>query len=346
MRTTQDIIRQQFPDAFVEPHVPAPRYIPREGPRVALAVPSMEKHTSDEGWQLALALQAAGYELHGHGLGLGTDVREIIAKRNPSVVFVADQHNWDASMGNPLAVKEEFFYGIEALADRHDIFKLTSVQDSHRQRESSKRHAVNAGCHTIVTYYHPSIVCHNLNWIRPQHVIRTWHTLDADKVPPFKDRQGQCLLSGSLGGAYPLRERIHRANLPNVAWLRHPGYVNTGSSTASYLQMLSQHRVAVCTSSRFGYALRKIMEAAACGCTVVTDLPTDDVLPEMDEFIVRVDPDIHLSDLRMQLQGLCDRWNPEKQKMMAEKAKARYDYRVEGKRLANEIEQLRINYSC
>jgi hypothetical protein len=342
----QDIIREVSPQYPSETQLSAPAYNPpadvASRPRIMLAVPSLARHMSSEGHELQQGMQAAGWKLHGHELGLGTDVKEIIEKENPAVVLVTDSHEWDSGH---LAVKEEKFHNVEALAKRPDIFVLTTVKDSHRQYESAKSYAANMGCHAIITYYNPSIVCRMSNWIRPQHVIRTWHTVDANKVPEFNTkRYNECLLSGSLGGAYPLRERIHKSGLSNVTWLRHPGYVNTGSSTASYLQTLSQYKVAICTSSRFGYCLRKVMEAAACGCRVVTDLPVDDVVPEIDFWIVRIAPDIHMSDLRLQLQQLCDEWNPDQQTIMAARARSRFDYNAEGKRLAMQIEQMRKEY--
>jgi hypothetical protein len=47
----------------------------------------------------------------------------------------------------------------------------------------------------------------------------------------------------------------------------------------------------VATASSYHFALRKIIESVACGCTPVTNLPAYDVLPEIDPVLVRIDDD-------------------------------------------------------
>lgn len=340
--TTQDII-DSLNDYPKEPPLPAPAYQPREGSRAALMVPSMERHMSNEGWQLALALQAGGYKLHGRDLGLGTDVAEILAKDNPAVVFVQDQHEWNSGH---LAHRSEFFNNSELLAQRPDVFKLTVMKDTHRQYESNKRYSQGVGCNAWITYYSVPITLHTLSWLRPQHVIRTYHTVDSEMVPRYDpNARRPCLLSGSLGGAYPLRERVHKANLPNVDYLKHPGYGNHGTSTNAYLYELSRFKVAICTASKFGYALRKIIEATACGCKVVTDLPVDEVLPDIDGNLVRVEPNIPMHEFHQLVLRLAEDYDADAQEYWAKWAKSRYDYHLEGVRLAGEIEKVRSSYS-
>ncbi len=340
--TVQDVI-DSLPDYPKESPLPAPAYaLPAnvaERPRIMLAVPSMERHMSDEGHQLALALQAGGYELYGGGWTT-THVREIL-KNDPAVVMVQDQHEWNSGH---LAKKEEFFHGIGALAERPDVFRLTVMKDTHRQYESNKWHSRQIECHAWITYYDVRITLHTLSWLRPQHLIRTWHTLDSKLVPPFSVDRQTCLLSGSLGGAYPLRTRIHEAGLRDVTFLRHPGYNNRGTSTPGYLEKLSQFKVAICTASKFGYALRKLIEATACGCVVITDLPSDEVLPEIDDNLIRVSPDVKMAELNELIQHHANGWHPSLQEKFAEAAKRRYDWAVEGTRLANEIERTRSGY--
>ena len=320
------------------------------GPKVALVTPSQERHTSNEAHQLFLGLQAGGYQLYGGGIST-TDVREIL-KVEPSIVFVQDEHEWDSSHLPPdakghLALKEEYFHHVTDLAHRPDVLKLTVVKDTHRQYESAKQYSQAIGCHAWIVYYAPAIVYRTLNWLRPQHLIRTYHTLDAETVPPYSatDRM-PCLLSGSLGGAYPLRTRIAEAKLPEVDFLRHPGYHNTGSHTPNYLKTLSRYKVSIATASRYGYALRKIIESTACGCRVITDLPVDEVLPDIDKNLVRVHPDISVLELRHLIWDLCHQYDPDFQEYMAHQAKARYDYRTMGSILVHDIERLRVGYSA
>jgi hypothetical protein len=177
-------------------------------------------------------------------------------------------------------------------------------------------------------------------------MIRSYHTLDAETVPPYEGAGGRApvLLSGSLGAAYPLRTRIYEAKVPGINFLRHPGYHSTGSFTPAYLKELSRHKVAICTASKYGYALRKIIEATACGCRVLTDLPVDEVLPEIDANLVRVNSNISMEVVTRIVKKVHDKYDPSFQEEMAKKAIARYDYRVEGTRLVSEIEKLRRSY--
>jgi hypothetical protein len=301
----------------------------------------MEHHMSNEGWQLALALKAGGYDLCGHGLST-TRTLEILKQKNPSVVFVQDQHEWESGH---LAKREEYFYDTPELARRPDVFKLTVVKDTHRQYESAKQYSRSIGCHAWVAYYNLPIVFRTLNWLRPQHVVRTYHTIDANSVPPYQaEGRRTCLLSGALGGAYPLRCRIHEARMPEVYFMQHPGYFNTGTCTPAYLREMSRYRVSICTASKFGYTLRKLIESTACGCRVITDLPADEPLPEIDDNLIRVSPNMDMGEMRKLICHLSDSYDPVVQEKMAEAAKARYDYRVEGARLASEIESLRRTY--
>ena len=132
--------------------------------------------------------------------------------------------------------------------------------------------------------------------------------------------------------------------MPNVQFIYHPGYHSSGSHTPAYLKELSKYKVAICTASKFGYALRKIIEAACCGCRVITDLPVDEVMPGIDEHLVRVHPEIPLPELSKLIQKLCEEWDPYTQEHRAKEAASYYDYRVEGVRLAAEIELVRTNY--
>ena len=83
----------------------------------------------------------------------------------------------------------------------------------------------------------------------------------------------------------------------------------------------------------------------ACGCIVVTDLPSDEIVPEIDDNLVRVHPSIDMGDLRRLIDRLAAEWDAERQRDMAESAKARFDYRVEGLRLSKTIDDLRGSYS-
>jgi hypothetical protein len=131
-----------------------------------------------------------------------------------------------------------------------------------------------------------------------------------------------------------------------MTWLNHPGYHRKGCCTPDYMQFLSNFKVAVCTSSRYGYALRKIIEATAAGCQVVTDLPTDEVLPEIDGNLIRVHPDINMNLLRCTLEEAVANYDLERQHDFAFKAQFRYNYVTVSTHLANALEDKRIEYNA
>jgi hypothetical protein len=181
--------------------------------------------------------------------------------------------------------------------------------------------------------------------VRPQHLIRTYHTIDPAIVPSYEERSGDCLLSGAISDAYPLRKRIHRElhKLP-VRYLQHPGYHRKGCCTPQFLQILRGYRVAICTASRYGYALRKLIEATAAGCVVITDLPEDEVMPEIDANLIRIHPSIPTQALGKLVQESIETYDPSKQALFAARAKDYYDYRKMGLRLTQQIDGLQEVY--
>lgn len=333
--------------------LPAPPYVATPGivtsNRVGLAVESMCRHMTDEGWQLFAGLAHAGYALAGRDLPVNTvKIPEILERTNPGTLVVQDKREWDLARGDfrdPAAR----FMGIDQLKSRNDIFKLTILKDAHQRPEYHRQAADEMGAHAWIIYYHPSIVCRLAPYVRPMHLIRTYHTVDATCVPPcaIADTRSGCLLSGAIGSAYPLRTRLVQQvrHLPDCTYLAHPGYHRRGSETPRFLRILSRYKVAVCTASRYGYALRKLIEATACGCIVITDLPGDEVLPHIDGNLVRIPPDIHPRALGNVIKHLLASYDPVRQEYYARLALQYYDYRVMGARLAADIETVRQVYN-
>ncbi len=358
MRTLADTIKA-LPSPSL-PQLPAPPYTGTTGdPKVGLAVKSMQHHTSDEGWVLFAGLEAAGYDLAGANMltryaELGrlqgfqnlTDVRAILEMRNPGTVVLQDKREYEGRTAGPGFDRKETFTNVGALKDRNDIWKVTVLKDAHQYPEYHRNSAEEIGCHAWITYYHPTIVHHLAPWTRTQHLIRTYHTVDAGLVPNYtSDERHFCLISGArLPKVYPLRERLWLSEL-NIGRLAHPGYGRQRCFTPDYLRTLSRYKVAICTSSIYGYAIRKIVEATACGCMVVTDLPIDDVLPGIDANLVRISTDLPIPEIKVLLERLAKEYEPRRQKQFAEIAMAGYDYRVEGRRLAAAIEKLRREYN-
>ena len=87
----------------------------------------------------------------------------------------------------------------------------------------------------------------------------------------------------------------------------------------------------------YGFALRKIIEGVAVGCTVITDLPAYDELPMIDGALVRVKPTINPPELASVIVAAVDGWDPIARAIWAARARAFYDYRALGRRLADHL---------
>lgn len=344
-------------------HLPSPSFVPIAAPtyvpyvrglcdnrnRIALAVESMKRHTTDEGWQIMEGLQHVGYTLCGTRLDVNSVyVPSILNVTNPVTAVVQDKREWDV---NPKDFRDKSakFISVESLRQRSDIFKVTILKDAHQRPPYHIASAMEIGCNAWIIYYHPRIVQHLAPYIRAEHLIRTYHSLDAAIVPPYSpEGRAGCLLSGAVSGAYPLRSMlvVKQMKLPQTTYLKHPGYHMQGCHTPEYLKTLSKFKVAICTASMYGYALRKIVEATACGCIVFTDLPSDERLPSIDENLVRVRRDATISTIIPILKKCLDVYDPERQAEFARRAIMTYDYRVQGETLAANIENMRRTYAC
>ena len=346
MRTVDDVIRKLSSPYISE--LVAPDYYPKpSGIRIALAVEAMKRHTADAGWQIMLGLKYAGYLLCGTDLTINEqDVSRIIESTNPSTVVIQDKREWEGLTAKQRGKESLKFHNITYLKTREDLFKLTVLKDAHQRPEYHKNSADEMGVHGWIIYYHPEIVKRVAPYVRLEHCIRTSHSINSSLIPEFRlDRKG-CFVSGAVSIHYPLRRRIIRDRrlLFQTEYLRHPGYQSKGCLTPQYLEQLSRYKISICTSSQYGYTLRKVIESSACGCIVITDLPEDDKLPFIDKNLVRVDPEISMKDLDNLIRSSVKHYDTDKQKKIAEDVKIYYDYKAVGARLAKDIEQLRLNY--
>jgi len=326
--------------------LPIPNYSSSETSlKVGIATPSMREHMTDEGWQIFKGLRKAGWVLMGNNLDLPfRNVSKLLSEYNPDTILLQDKREWDVP-ANSYRDPNEYIGNVYLLKERDDIFKLTILKDAQQQLLFHRDSAEEIGCHAWVIYYHPAIVKHLAPYVRTKHLIRTYHTVDPNIIPKFvsgKERIDQAVVSGAISSVYPLRQRL--ASCHYFIRLPHPGYHRNGCHTPIYLRQLSQFKVAVCTSSKYGYTLRKIMEGVVAGCKVVTDLPIDDVFPEIDEYLVRVHPSITNDEAIQLCKDLADKWDEEEQRVASEKAIARFNYETETKRLSQEIEKLRLSY--
>lgn len=341
--TTEDVIArlnkpsvERLPKPFYEPT----NYVRR----IALAVESMRRHMTDEGWQIMAGLEAAGYELCGHNINFSeTDVRSIVSKYLPSTLVVQDKREWDGKTAGPGFDERERFTNIKHLRECRSLFKVTVIKDAQNNPAYHRESADEMECCAWIIYYHPKIVAHVAPFVRHEHLIRTYHSLDATSLPdwvPSRDRRN-VVISGAVSGAYPLRKRLHGIGFEQLA---HPGYGRDGCHTPNYLKALGQYKVSVCTASRYGYALRKIIESTAVGCRVVTDLPADDVLPYIDNNLIRVHNDATPDEVAEVVKKAETDWSEERQRRYAALACENYDYVPIGRQLVNDIERMRRSY--
>lgn len=314
---------------------------------LVLANSGYATHMTDEGLQLQEGLHYAGWHLCGPGYDNLRHVRTILSKYKPSNIFVQDKRDWDPASGCPGAHPSLKFKEINALADSRYaphvslVVKDAGIEGSEYHRAFCEEVKPDA----VVIYYHPLSVLRHCHWLGDYKLVRIHHSIDAHVIPPFAPGHERMPLCGS--GAlddivYPLRSRVAaQPETFRMNWLRHPGYHNDrGPVTPLYLRFLNRHKVSFATASSYGFALRKIIEGVACGCTVVTDLPAFDVLPEIDRALIRVKPTISDTDLQLVFEEAVESWNEEGRRKWAEKAIAYYDYRVAGVRLSNALQKV------
>jgi len=317
------------------------------GGRIALAVEAMKRHTADAGWQIMAGLNHAGYLLCGSDLTINEqDVPKIIAATDPGTVVIQDKREWEGKTARQRGNPRLKFHNIDFLREKNGLFKVTVLKDAHQNPVYHRNSALEMGVHAWIIYYHPTIVKRVAPYIRLEHCIRTSHSVDPVHVPAFSSERNWCIVSGAVSPHYPLRARVIKGHrqLPGTNYYRHPGYRSTGCVTPHFLKVLSKYRVSICTSSKYGYSLRKLIESSACGCKVITDLPEDDRLPVIEDNLVRVPSNISIRELGNVIRSEARNYDEQKQRVISEAVKEYYDFRAVGLRLANDIEQLRLNY--
>jgi hypothetical protein len=300
------------------------------------------RHSTDEAWQFQLGLREAGWVLCGRGLDVDeTDVAKLVERFDPRAVVLQDRKEWEGrGWRNPL----DRLTNWDCLRRRGDILRL-SVLKEPAGSEQCEDMGARAGIDGWICYYHQDAVTRFAPWARRDRMIRTHHSIDASAVPPFSaEGRAGCLLSGYVGRSvvrtYPLRTILFERwqELPESTKLDHPGYGEIGCRSGEFLKTLSQHKVAICTASIHDLLLRKIVEASACGCLVVTNLSTADIPLEITENMVRVHPSAWFDDVQVACKRALSAWNPEVQERISRGVKFWYDWRAVGKRLDRDIE--------
>lgn len=311
--------------------------------RLVLANHYYSQHMTNEGLQLQEGLQHAGWTLAGPHYGDGErDVRRLILQYHPEAVFVQDKRDWDPDSGCPGATPDLKFQYLGVLSGYQGLVSVVVKDGGPDGSDYHEAFCRETKPSAVVLYYHPLSVLKYCPWLSQYKLVRTYHSVSHADVPPFaraEDRRPICGSGAMLSDVYPLRNRVApRASEFGMVWLPHPGYSNNaGPDTPNYLSFLNSFKVHFATSSSYGFALRKIIESVACGCTVVTDLPTYDVLPEIDRAIIRVKPSITDIDLKAVLNEAVASWDESGRWKWAQKALRYYDYREVGFRLSRSL---------
>ena len=302
---------------------------------VVLANVDYRRHMTNEGDQFQEGLRAAGWTLAGVGYDGLSDVPEILDRYQPEQVVVHDKRDWDPK--SDIAFRKDL--GFERLSALQTFrgFKAVVVKDAASSIDYQRNFYQEVGADAAIVYYHENSVRRHATWLDGKALIRTYHTLDPDDYAdvPMDVARRVGLVSGAVAKCYPLRQRVvANARRLGLAVLKHPGYGNKGSAVRTYLEQLACYKVHVATASAYGFALRKIIESVAMGCTVVTDLPAYDVLPEIDGALIRVSRDLPAEHLRQVIADAASQWHSDERMAWAMKARAFYDYRAMGARLA------------
>jgi len=248
-------------------------------------------------------------------------------------VLVADRRDWDPA--SPGSFRKDIgFTDLSELARHVEIFKLCVVKDAGGMQDYHRRFCEDIGADAIVTYYHDQSVRPLNPWMFRYETIRTYHSVDATLEIEWPPQRKSAAVSGAISDAYPLRRAVAlNRKTVRVDVINHPGYSNRGCVTPKYLNYLSQYRVHVATASRFGFALRKIIESVMMGTIPVTNLPAYDELPMIDGALVRISNNATLNEIQAAIEYADRAWNIEERANYAALARAFYDFRATGKAL-------------
>lgn len=331
-----------------------PIYERDQGKAILLGVEGFVSHITSEGYQLEKGMCEEGFDYRPGTRG--SDIAEIEKETNGRIWFFQDVREWNHAW-SPKNSNDASFKGFHAIKTRHH-YRFTVLKDAHAfQHQYAEFFANKIRPHAWMIYYHPAIVKHLAPFVRLKDCIRIYHSVDINEVPPIGDafeererRSNSILLSGNVhGGCYPLRHRLeYRHGLwDDLYVLKHPDhtYRNRRCYTPQYLKTLSNYKVHIATASRYGYALRKIIESVACGVQPITNLPVDDELPFIDDYLIRVPTNIDDNTLMDIAREAVERWDADQANYYAIRAKIFYDYRKNAQRMLGEVEKLRKRHA-
>jgi len=274
------------------------------------------------------------------------DVKQAVKQFHTKIVLMWPRYEFDSREWSGQEVQPKHcFVNWEYLLERDDIMRVVVWHDAGSDRALQKQWHEDYMPHAYLSWYHEESVMPFASYVQRNQIVRTYHNINPEAVPAFAKRSGTAIVSGAYThDVYPLRTNCFswaRSGLlgDGVDYMLHPGYSQSGTHSDSYCETLSRYRVAICTASSYRFALRKLFEATACGCRVITDLPEYDAIPYIDGNFVRVRQSITHADLKTIVQREASEWDAEKQKHFADLAITHYNYRSECARVTSELER-------
>lgn len=310
-------------------------------------------HMTDEQAQLQDGLVHAGWTIAGPSFNPykerylpahasiieASDVRTILDKAKFDTVFIQDPRDMQAESGGCFD-KWTNFYGIGALK-HYSAYKVVSFKDAAVAIDYQRDFAASVGASALATYYHRDSIKLTSVWAEDYIHIRHYHCVDADYIKTlnlYKDRRRGLVSGHTSPFFYPLRhEVVRRAHSWNIDVQPHPGWNNHGCRVPEYLELLTHYKVHVATCTRYGHALRKIIESVCCGCACVTNLPEYDCLPVIDDWLIRIPLHAEINQVREAIDKAESEWNQEQAIARAEAACDYYDFKADAKRLDQSI---------
>lgn len=146
-------------------------------------------------------------------------------------------------------------------------------------------------------------------------------------APVDKERPIDCLFTGVASEQmYPVRQKLLRLILngeipgdirPHMGGkqfhsgsnsYRADGLAACNRQFEDYAQHLSRAKISLCCTSKWKYALCKIVESMMAGCAVVTDMPDDEVFKKtLGPHIIEVDPQWSSQEITDLIEGWLNR---------------------------------------
>ncbi len=311
--------------------------------KVVLANSDYRNHMTDEGNQLQEGLCLNGWKLAGFGYDGIIDAKRIIAEYRPDMIFVHDKRDWDRNNHGCFNPRVHFD-NIQQVGLDNSVVKVAILKDAATVKEYQEKFICDElRADIVAAYYHLPTVKVLCPRVAPKNIVRIYHTIDRFAIPLYIKKNKGSIVSGALSDAYPLRQSIVNQSVAmGIEVLKHPGYSNAGCRTLDYMKTLAQYKVSVATASRYGFALRKIIESVACECVTVTNLPKEDCLPLIDPAIIRItDADVAKPEiLRDILRREEANYSVEKARYYSAMCKAFYDYRIQSGLFDRQLEEL------